>query len=360
MPSASRCCSWEVGMDDEWKERPTDRVMGQSRDHIDQRSSESGNCDIDDNQTPLPNSTPFTMLSNPPHMSPGGLHSRQRQHRRQNSTPSVYEAVKIAPLPNFQHQRPNVSHRRGLSLDTRRQQLATSTHTTPRQNYTPVGIPTTNPGSATTPQQTLREAQQQRTIRRGSDQPAFTHFPTQHLQDDSDSFLLSPQVTPQSQRFINALSGQGQMAETNGLSFETYLALDMMKSPTSFSNNGPIDPSQDFNFYGSGSALSTPTFMTFPESSPASTCQGWISESETASTQSRRASRRISNGIMDKIAKFESLGSGIDTPSQRPTTPANQNLDGMHDRPGLRCCDGMLTSAQTVSLRPQSSLPMSG
>jgi regulatory protein SWI5 len=148
------------------------------------------------------------------------------------------------------------------------------------------------------------------------------------------------------------------MAEMNGLSFETYLALDMMKSPTSFSNNGAIDPSRDFEFFGSGSALSTPTFLTFPDSSPASTCQGWISENDTASTQSRRTSRRISNGIMDKIAKFEALGSGTNTPSQRPSTPDNQNLDGM--RTGSRLNNEILMIAQTVFLKPQSKHPMSG
>ncbi|KAK4132683.1 hypothetical protein BT67DRAFT_424974 [Trichocladium antarcticum] len=274
------------------------------------------------------------MLSNPPHMS--GLHSRQRQHRRQNSTPSAFEAVKIAPLPSFhqQHQRPSVSHRRGLSLDTRRQHLASPAATSIRQDYSPIGIPTTSRGSTPTPQHLMGETQQQRTIRPSLVQPAYTHISTQHLQNDNDSFLVSPQVTPQSQRYFNALSEQGQMAEMNGLSFETYLALDMMKSPTGFSNSGPIDPAREFEFFGPGSALSTPTFLTFPDSSPASTCQGWISENDTASTQSRRTSRRISNGIMDKIAKFEALGTGINTPSQRPSTPASQGLnDGFPQTP---------------------------
>ena len=255
-----------------------------------------------------------------------GLHSRQRQHRRQNSTPSAFDAVKIAPLPSgFQQQRPqHMSHRRGLSLDTRRQQLAPRTTTAaPRQNFTAVSRPTTNPGLATAPQHILRESQPQRAVR----QPTFSDASPHLQQDDADAFLLSPQVTPQSQRFINALSDQGQMAEMNGLSFDAYLTLDMMKSPT-FANNSAVDPSREFEFFNSGSALSTPTFMTFPDSSPASTGQGWISESETASTHSRRSSRRISNGIMDKIAKFEALGNGIDTSLQRPTTPSSQSVDG--------------------------------
>ncbi|KAL2261044.1 hypothetical protein VTK26DRAFT_4780 [Humicola hyalothermophila] len=270
------------------------------------------------------------MLSNPPsHTS--GLHSRQRQHRRQNSTPSAFEAVKIAPLPSgFQQQRSqHVSHRRGLSLDTRRQQPAPKTaSSTPRQSCASVNIPAANPGSATAAQPALREAQQQRAARHDQSQSTFPDVPVHQQQDDSDSFLLSPQVTPQSQRFMNALSDQGHMTDMSGISFESYLALDMMKTPTGFESSNAIDPSRDFDFFGPDSALSTPTFMTFPDSSPASTGHGWISETETASTQSRRTSRRISNGIMDKFAKFEALGSGVDTPFQRPTTPSSQSVDG--------------------------------
>ncbi|GAB1317851.1 Metallothionein expression activator [Madurella fahalii] len=245
------------------------------------------------------------MLSNPPPAS--GLHSRQRhhQHRRQNSTPSAFEAVRIAPLPSFQpQQRSHMSHRRGLSLDTRRQQLTpTSATTTTRQDYTT---------------HILREAQQQRTARPGPGQPTYN--------DDSDAYLLSPHVTPQHQRFANPLSGRAQMADMAGLSFESYIgAIDIIKNQTNFVNG--LDGSRDFEFFGSDSALSTPTFMTFPDSSPASTGQGWISESETASTQSRRASRRISGGIMEKVARFEALGNG-DVSTQRPCTPANQIVNG--------------------------------
>lgn len=267
------------------------------------------------------------MLSNPPPPSGLHFHSRQRhQHRRQNSTPSAFETVKIAPLPPFQqHQRSSLSHRRGLSLDTRRQQLTpTSATTTTRPDYTTVSIPVTNSGLATPPQHILREAQQQRTARPGPSHPAYN--------DDSDPFLLSPHVTPQHQRFADPLSARAQMADMPGLSFESYIgAIDIIKNQSGFV--GGMDGSRDFEFFGSDSAMSTPTFMTFPDSSPASTGQGWISEGETVSTQSRRGSRRISGGIMEKVARFEALGNG-DASTQRPCTPADQIVNGACNTPG--------------------------
>lgn len=253
-----------------------------------------------------------------------GLHSRQRQHRRQNSTPSAFDAVKIAPLPNLQQRRPMSAHRRGLSLDTRGQQLAPApTMAAMRHEYMPVSISAANPGQATTPQHVLREAQQQRTARPDHSQPTFTP------QNNSDNFLISPQVTPQSQRFTNILPGQDQMGDIHGLPFDQYstsLAL-FERSASRLSNS--IDPSRDFEFFGPDSALSTPSFMTFPESSPAPTSQGWHSETETASTHSRRSSRRISNGIMDKIAKFEAMGGGFEGSTERPCTPNDQITNGM-------------------------------
>jgi regulatory protein SWI5 len=119
------------------------------------------------------------------------------------------------------------------------------------------------------------------------------------------------------------------MADLTAFSFDAYLGgIDITKNPPSFTNNTGLDPGGDFEFFGTDSALSTPTFITFPDSSPASPAQGWISESETASTQSRRASRRISGSIMEKVARFEALGGGVHTSSQRPCTPTNQMMNG--------------------------------
>ncbi|KAM7193973.1 metallothionein expression activator [Rhypophila sp. PSN 637] len=265
------------------------------------------------------------MLSNPPQVS--GLHSRQRQHRRQNSTPSAFEAVKIAPLPNFQQQRQSVSHRRGLSLDTRRQQPPPPITTTLRQDYTTrPSTTTTNPGLSTTPQHVLREAQQQRIARPGHGQPdnSNNHF--------SDDFLMSPHGTaPLHPQFMDAMAAQGQMTDLSGLSFDSYmgpLSAMMKKSQASFAASNSINQPQEFDFFGPDSALSTPTFMTFPDASPAGSGQGWISEGETASTHTRRTSRRISNGIIDKVAKFEAMVNSMDASAQRPATPPGHNMNG--------------------------------
>jgi hypothetical protein len=89
------------------------------------------------------------MMSNPTSM----LQQRQRLHRRQNSTPVAFEAIKVPNLPPS-IQRHN-SHRRGQSLDQR--SPVRGQH---RQTGSTVSI--TNQGSANIGQQILREAQQQK------------------------------------------------------------------------------------------------------------------------------------------------------------------------------------------------------
>ncbi|KAL2163283.1 hypothetical protein VTH06DRAFT_5339 [Thermothelomyces fergusii] len=78
-----------------------------------------------------------------------------------------------------------------------------------------------------------------------------------------------------------------------------------------------MEPVPDFDFFNSDAALSTPSFINFPESSPGGPNQGWGSESETASTHSRRSSRRISNGDLGAV-------SGAFRDSERPCTPSSQ------------------------------------
>lgn len=75
---------------------------------------------------------------------------------------------------------------------------------------------------------------------------------------------------------------------------------------------------KDFDIFNNDSALSTPTFINFPDGPRAA--QGWVSEGDTCST--RRTSRRISNGIMGRVSKFENL---VVDGLQRPITPPNQN-----------------------------------
>ncbi|KAI1098422.1 hypothetical protein F4804DRAFT_324802 [Jackrogersella minutella] len=268
---------------------------------------------------PTPNSTPTTMLSNPPQ---GGLQARNRQHRRQNSTPTGFETMKIASnLPNMhlhhhQQQRSRMSHRRGMSLDTRRQQhphqqqRQMQSPTIPQRQEFPMVSNTTNNTGSITSQHVLREAQQQRMARPGPQQ-AYANLAS------DDNYLLSPHGTPQTQSFeghgFGNLPNQQEMQINLGM-YNGQMDAMMKKNQESFSSN--MTMSQDFDQFPS-SALSTPTFMSYQDS-PTGT-GGWISEGETSST--RTSSRRISNGIMDRVSKFETLGLEV----HRPLTPPRQN-----------------------------------
>ncbi|KAF4981825.1 hypothetical protein FZEAL_2452 [Fusarium zealandicum] len=238
------------------------------------------------------------MLSNPT-----GLHARQRQHRRQNSTPTAFEGAKIPNrLPTNTRQ---AGHRRGLSLDVRRQHNSASPST--RQDYM-VSTNTNNTGPANSQHHVLREAQQQRIQAR----PGTRQHPYASLAPSgAENYLMSPHGTPQTQRF------DPSCFDPNSLPFDPYAAdLNVMMSKGQAGGYGDnMSGGKDFDLFNNDSALSTPTFMNFPE---ASSTQGWVSEGDTSST--RRTSRRISNGIMDRVHKFENMD-GL----QRPTTPPNQN-----------------------------------
>ncbi|KPM40906.1 hypothetical protein AK830_g5643 [Neonectria ditissima] len=246
------------------------------------------------------------MLSNP-----NGLNARQRQHRRQNSTPTAFEGVKIPNLPNTA-QRQAAGHRRGLSLDIRRHHNAASPSA--RQQTFMVSN-TNNTGLATSSQHhVLREAQQQRIqARPGTQQnPYATLAPS-----GSENYLISPHGTPQAQRF------DPSCFDPNNIPYDPYsgdLNVMMGKGQAVYGEN--MSGGKDFDLFNNDSALSTPTFMTFQESPSA---QGWASEDDTSST--RRTSRRVSNGILDRVSKFETLGDGG---LQRPITPPNTNS---HSKP---------------------------
>ncbi|KAI1464938.1 uncharacterized protein F4812DRAFT_145259 [Daldinia caldariorum] len=271
------------------------------------------------------------MLSNPVH--DGGLHARHRQHRRQNSTPTGYEMMKIATtnLPNMNqqqqqqqnHQRARMAHRRGMSLDTRRQQLIQqrmqpiSTIPT-RQEYTTVSNSTNNNTGSITSQHVLREAQKH-SIARPGPQQAYANLAS------DDSYLISPHGTPRTQEFEG--QGFGSLSNQQDMQQDMQIHLDMYNGRFS----GNVTASQEFDQFPS--ALSTPTLMSFQDSPTGG--PGWISEEETSST--RRNSRRISNGIMDRVSKFEKLGIDV----QRPLTPPRQDAtdyfpltpkDTPHDR----------------------------
>ncbi|KAI1274514.1 hypothetical protein F5Y07DRAFT_372630 [Xylaria sp. FL0933] len=252
------------------------------------------------------------MLSNPPQ---SGLHARNRQHRRQTSTPTAYDTVKIAPnLPNiqpsplraqhapYQQQRSRVSHRRGMSLDTRRQVLPQR-----RQGYGMVSNTNNSTGSANPPQHVVREAQQQRIARPGPQQ-AYTNLAT------DENYLVSPSATPQLPCF-----DQQQWSDGLPLPSDMSLVFDMYNG----SMDVPIKGQQDiyttsldseFDLFPS-SGISTPNMVNFQEN--LISASGWMSESESANMK-----RRVSNGIADRVNKFENLSQ---EPLQRPLTPPKQN-----------------------------------
>ncbi|KAJ6440972.1 C2H2 transcription factor Swi5 [Purpureocillium lavendulum] len=217
------------------------------------------------------------------------LHARQKQHRRQNSTPSAFEGVKMPALPNSSSQRQAAGHqhhRRGLSLDTRRQHH--------QQDH-------------------KQQQQQQQQQQHHSSQQ---HYASALASSDSENYLISPRDTPQSHRFDPA-----SCFDAGAVPFGAYdaqLSLMMQKNQESYSSN--MTDGKEFDLYTNDSALSTPTFMHFPDSPSG---QGWSSEGA-----SRRGSRRISNGIAERVTRFESMSM---EELQRPMTPPNQN--GSHQFP---------------------------
>lgn len=227
------------------------------------------------------------MLSNPTN----NLQNRQRLHRRQNSTPTAFEAAKVHGLPNPQR---HGSHRRGISLDQRRQQ-------TPSQDYM---VSNTNQGYQTTQQHILRETQQQRLVRPGQQ---YQHY------DNDENYKSSPAVTPHRQSFDAACMGnfEGQRIASpypyNGL-----VNMTMPVDPDAFHG------ANDFNLYTSDGNLTPSAFLDFSQ------LEG-MSHSTSASS-SKRSSRRISGRILDRVAQFENMA----MKTERPITPPNQNASGRY------------------------------
>jgi regulatory protein SWI5 len=229
------------------------------------------------------------MLSNPTKT----LHNRQRQHRRQNSTPTAFDPVKTNNLQNI-HQK-HGAHRRGMSLDQRRR-------TTPPQDVT---VSSTNLGYQTTQQQhILRETQQQRLVR-----------PGQHFNIDNDeNYLSSPAITPQRQSFDAGYINYGERVQ----------------SQPQYNCSGPIDgltyvdPSSftganDFNLFAVDGQLTPSAYLDF------STAFDNATRMPNGNSGSRRSSagRRISGGILSRVDQFENMALQS---SQRPITPPNQNV----------------------------------
>lgn len=227
----------------------------------------------------------FIMLSNPSH----NLQNRHRQHRRQNSTPTAFDAVKANNLPPVQRH----AHRRGMSLDTRPRPIQ-------QQGQS---VSNTNIGYQTTQQHILRETQQQRLVRPGQ-QP----FP---VYDNDENHFVSPLVTPHRQSFD---SGCSNPYEVQG-------------HQHSYSYSGPMNPmipvdpnfngNNEFDFFTTNTAM-TPTFMEFFQDSEVQS----VHSQPSSANHSRRSSRRISGVILDRVAQFENLA--LKSPS-RPITPPDAN-----------------------------------
>ncbi|CAG8979893.1 hypothetical protein HYALB_00013077 [Hymenoscyphus albidus] len=227
------------------------------------------------------------MLSNPTK----ALHNRQRQHRRQNSTPTAFEPVKANNLPDIQR---HGTHRRGMSLDQRRQPSSPQDVTVSNTN---------NQGYQTTQQQhILRETQQQRLVRPGH------HFRL----DNDENYLNSPAVTPHRQSFdagcINYVDQiNAQFGYTGPINPLNYV------DPHSFSG------ANDFGIFAPGGAMTPSAFLNFSAE--------FDNSNNPSNDGSRRSSsgRRISGGIMDRVSQFENMA--IQSPlRQRPITPPNQNV----------------------------------
>lgn len=225
------------------------------------------------------------MLSNPP----SNLHNRQRQHRRQHSTPTAFEPVKVKNLPNIQR------HRRGISLDQRRQ--------TPPQEFK---VSNTNPGYQTTQQHILRETQQQRLARPGQQ---FAQF------DNDENYLHSPSVTPHRQSFDAGCTNQ---YGNNNLQAQ-YPYAGPINTVINV-NSDSLSGNHDFSLYSSDAILNPSAFLDFSAAFENNT-------GTNSGNNSRRTSagRRISGGIVDRVAQFENLA--LESP-RRPITPPNQNVTG--------------------------------
>ena len=209
------------------------------------------------------------------------LQTRQRQHRRQNSTPTAFEPVKVSNLPNITRH----AHRRGMSLDQRRR------HTPPQE----ITVSTTNnQGYQTTQQHILQETQQQRLAR-----------PGQHLTnvDDDESYLNSPIISPNRQSF----DAGNQYGEPSSQYYSGPVNTIANVDPSDFGGN-------DFSLFDPD-ILTPSAYLDF---------SGGLDGMQSNGENSRRSSggRRISGGIMDRVTRFEKLA--LNSP-HRPITPPNQN-----------------------------------
>jgi regulatory protein SWI5 len=237
------------------------------------------------------------MLSNPT-----TLHQRQRQHRRQQSTPTAFDPSKVPNLPTLQR---NASHKRGISLDQRRRQ-------SPPQDIN------TNQGFNINQQQILRETQQQRLARPGQQQQA-----PQFNQTNDENYLISPLVTPQRQSFdAGCLNSYGRLQESPLYTRDSgNINTAIQVNPNDCSESNQFVGNDSILFPGSGNVTPSDYLdfsMTFDDTSSQ---QDW---GATIRPNGKNSSgRRVSGGIAGRVAQFE--GMAAQRPASRPRTPPNQN-----------------------------------
>jgi regulatory protein SWI5 len=239
------------------------------------------------------------MLSNPTNLQ------RHRQHRRQQSTPTAYDAPKVPILPNLQR---NASHRRGMSLDQRRRQ-------SPTQEQHRVSF--TNQGFNDTQQHILRETQQQRLARQGQQQPIHHFNPM-----NNENYLISPIVTPQRQYFgsecMNLYGGSREPAPSSPYSSDINSINSV--NPNGCSGSNPF-AGNDSPLYPDEGNLTPSEYLDFSMAFDGLQQEDWGATIKPASRPS--TGRRISGNIAERVARFEGLAA--EQPSSRPLTPPNQN-----------------------------------
>ncbi|EFX03391.1 c2h2 transcription factor [Grosmannia clavigera kw1407] len=304
------------------------------------------------------------MLSNPPstNSSTGALQARKRLHRRQQSTPVAFEAMKMsnnlpntasvaivmqqqqqqqfqsaqmqqAPIPRQQPAR-QLGHRRGQSLDTRRQQLQQNVQ---RQQQMEHHIQRHQLFTMTTAADDSSSNSSNSNSNSNNFRQEFSNSTPYVKQSREEAFLLSPQGTPvmipsNSQQFGGqgtARRQQQQQQDCTAAQLEYANGHTAVMMRRALSSDGMPIGQPGFELYSSpdtDGGFPSNTFMSFQDtasSAPmgvAASPQGWVSEDDTSST--RRGSRRISNTIMDRVVKFESLA--VDGMG-RPTTPPHQH-----------------------------------
>lgn len=246
------------------------------------------------------------MLSNPTQ----NLHQRQRQHRRQQSTPTAFEATKVPALPNIQK---HVSHRRGISLDQRQQRRQS-----PQQDNNTVSY--TNQGFQQTQQHQLRETQQQRLVRPGHQQQVIYHG---HPNDGG--YLMSPIISPQTSAFQATYASIPIMAPESFSAYQSYggqMNPDLRMYANDCPGGSPFEQAQFVNSSGLPSPFSS-SYGDYPAGLEVSAePQGLGLTVPGSRPSSSRSCRRPSGGIADRVAMFEGMGASS---SSRPITPQSQN-----------------------------------